>query len=139
MKKELDWIRNKVIMACHEDCGSYEEAFEKEKDNHREELGELLWEAWQVGTMSRDDFCLAVEDDDFFEETLGRFCLPITLAKLLIALPLIETLLWRNCLEFKTHEGYCSPAIKFKWDLSKDLDQQEPKVILAISKLLGYE
>lgn len=153
MNKELEFIRKAVIMACHPKCTSYEKAVEKEKENHREELCKILddtllcsrvWEAWEVGTMSQDDFCLAVEAEDFFEETLETFSQPVTLARVLIALKdkgrfgfsengWIKETLPKN----KTYSEGRFPICK--WDLTKDLDKQSPGTILSIAKLLGYE
>lgn len=153
MEKELEFIRKVVIMACHSDCTSYEEALEQDLG-----FGCLFCEKIESepnlcypAKIKMLDFLDCDEITGYFDEEITVYKLseisiigqPITLAKILIAISKIDSIYVEiddyGHIFQSTAANVHSRKKVTQWDLTKDLDQQETSVILAIAKLLGYE
>lgn len=155
--KELEFIRKAVIMACHPECESYGEALESEIEFGCEvELRFVKYSPYERGYILKWESSVFSKKVEFgIQRKIGNKCYcwftkkqfkiigqPITLARLLIALRGIDTkqeiqidswgILYK---EFKPGDD----ELIAEWDLTKDLDRQEPETIISIAKLLGYE
>jgi len=161
LTKELEFIRKAVIMACHSECESFEDALEKELGfgcifTHSLRLSTFK-KYWQIVNITNSDVLQAklLNDDglrlgtfyyqeDLWKEHTKIIGKPITLARVLIAFEkggaCTSTMIYRTGewkLSVTAFTDKLVRTIVTKWDLTKDLDQQSTELILSISKLLG--
>jgi len=148
MNKELEFIKKTVIMACHSECGSYEEALKKE-------LGLGCKIEAKIGGMSyiiygKDNFTrkyLAVSKDDlgsYSYEVINSYLpdkhskiigQPLTLDKILKAIIQGERSLASSASDLKLIFH-----LIYDWDYDQSTVQEQTKEIHnLIAKLLGYE
>jgi hypothetical protein len=141
--------RKAIILANNPEAKDYEEALEMDqKDLRKTLLANLItaywcgrvWEAWQVGTMTEDDFSEIEEGDDGFEELVTDLHKPLTLDRVLIALEPYPNN-WGIVAGHiaKINRKACSYDFKCKWDLTKlTLEEQTEETQKAVAKLLGF-
>ena len=116
IKEIQEFVRRKVIMACHSDCKTYEEALEKE-------INKAKW--------SQE------EHKDILESAVFNYLFKLTLTNILIALT-SKIMIHSNI--FKGSLGFTGEFGVVYWDLTKKLFQdQTEETQIAIAKLLGWE
>jgi len=146
--------RKFIIMANNPTAKTYEEALEIDQKPIRDALSRNLvgaywcdrvWEGWQVGTMTEDDFSeIGCEDgDDGFEDLVNDLYKPLTLNRVLIAL---SGLACNLCL-LDVDENYnifiklddpFSDVGSFYWDLTKEtLEEQSEETQKEINRIIN--
>jgi len=161
-KYSIEFVRKKVVMAAHSKTqllSKHHKIDDVEYELYANKLFDLMgdlyycsrtWEAWEVGTMGKDDFCLASEDDELFDEIFKKYYQPLTLARILNTIfssPIVGRLEFTmfiggitfNCI-YGDGKGFIA-----EWQLlNKDgseatFQDQNEETQLAITQLLGYD
>tara|TARA_Y100000310_G_C20554434_1_gene749810 strand:+ start:376 stop:852 length:477 start_codon:yes stop_codon:yes gene_type:complete len=153
MSKTLEQIQEenrKIIICAVHGTDDYDEALEKDQKGLRKTLLDNLimaywcdrvWEAWQVGTMTEEDFSEIEEGDDGFEELVENLHKPLALNKVLFSfgerISITQAGDFFEALGIDEYGDIHTRPISIKWDLTKEtLEEQSEETQRAINVLL---
>ncbi len=159
LKEIQEFVRKKVVMACHSECSTYKEALEVElgfgcrvKFPNVEEVYLMLDNKFSVGNthlFAREDFD-RTQDYCAFTRDFKIIGQPLTLTRILNAINQIhgkdyhKMLFQDNSLLYIPSYKYSEAEASFKWKfLNKDRSEalfqdQTEGTQISVARLLGY-